>query len=158
VRIANNLLIPYERAHVQTTLKLEEIRERISASIDRGLPWWLAYLTFDRNGKYFGRETSEGFWVVRALPWANSYRPYLWIGLHPRISGTLVSLVFFGYGVIALPVVLTTVLLVLGFGFGQWRMTAFFFIVGFCLHILGWFACGMEKKHLQSWLDAILKG
>ena len=78
MRIANTLLIPYEGAQVQTTLKLEEIRERISAAIDRSLPRWLAYLTFDRNGKYFGRETSEGFWVVRALPWTNSYRPYLW--------------------------------------------------------------------------------
>ena len=149
-------LVPYERSVMSSTLTPDEVRQKISESIETGVPWWMAYVTFTRWERYFGGETATGFWIVRALPWGNSYRPYLWINLQPCNTGTLVSLVFFGYGVFITPIMIIIGLLVFGLVLRDWWKVLFFIVGVFCIHALCYAFYVIERKQLSDWLKALL--
>ena len=85
---------------ITSPLSVFDIRTKLAEAIDTSLPWWLANSAVAAwiGHKVFGRETADGFQIVRPDVWNSPYRRSLSITLSPSARGTVLSLVFFGYG------------------------------------------------------------
>jgi len=149
---------------ITSPLSVFDIRTKLAEAIDTSLPWWLANSAVAAwiGHKVFGRETADGFQIVRPDVWNSPYRPSLSITLSPSARGTVLSLVFFGYGVLGWPLmfVMVTTVSIVAFPYGQWEIVELLWIVfpigAAGMHVLCWFGYVREKKALIFWLNSIL--
>jgi hypothetical protein len=150
-----NVLLPYYREIVPTTLTVLGVRVRLAEAVDWRPSWWTMLRGYSSGGGYFGRSIRDGFIFVRGRWYVNTYRPVVRLRILSQIDETSLEVVFVApCSVLAL--IVFTPLLWIAVKNRQWSIVGGISLFLFIYHCIMWLFFEYERRDVLRHISSLI--